>query len=785
MPKPPPGTPQEDLPPSLDSAAEPGLEDAQQPDEEPELELNDLQLAYMQKMFATYQANLLFFKEKFPYVFKRLIEFEAEVPFSMDEEGKLTIYYKNNVGSPRDFVDLGKALFQIFEDPAIRPRVTTSAGYLENEAILAPQADMPYFYHPVEPEYRLRLLHRFKELCPSSEDFDRQSRFGDKSFLITIVFGVGYGWDIEQIVDNYEIRHLIIIEPDARNLNLSLFFLDYISLYNRFLARGGKYVTFLTYDAKAKETEEEGSDTAETAEDVPPPANATTESEPSEPAAENKKDSFIAQRNRALASDLRQAIRVFWPPYMARGAALHFNDYRSEDVKEIWNALGQEFFLLYMGWGFFDDEVLSLLHATQNLDAKHPLCTKLAKDLPEDSVAFVIGSGPSLDELLPIIEKHKDRAIIISCGTALTVLARKGIKPDFHVEIERTDLTYEFMADPKHREFIKDIPLLLIPAIPPGVFELSNRTLMLLKFVDAGTQLTDIDNSYPRFSTGPTVTNCGTDFCLRMGIRNIYLMGVDMGYPNEGPHHSTLSHYYDTEHSSENLAEAVKQTDAACAQRLPVPGNFGDEVQSTEIFIQARDLISYSVLQFCRKSTVYNLNRGAAIRGTEPLLPEDFTMEGSTSSKAATLEAIFECFTTDYENNPDLNMSNLAEQMDAVIMDAHQIFNRDYKNVLEVCDALADFEHYLNTPKHAKTAVFPMLRGSMLHMCRVFFECLTMIKDQEKALSYAQEGTRTLLEFMIAGQELIRRIPEEARRRAKQRAQDHFPSKTRPGTPVA
>ena len=68
-------------------------------------------------------------------------------------------------------------------------------------------------------------------------------------------------------------------------------------------------------------------------------------------------------------------------------------------------------------------------------------------------------------------------------------------------------------------------------------------------------------------------------------------------------------------------------------------------------------------------------------------------------------------------------------------------------------------------------------RGSMLHMCRVFFECLTMIKDKETALTYAQEGIRTLLEFMIAGQELIRRIPEEARLREKQRAQENPPNR--------
>ncbi len=716
------------------------------------VELNAVQTAYMHKLFANYEANLRFLQEKFPYIFKRLVDSEAEVPFSIGEEGELTIYYRNNVGRPRDFVDLGKALYKFFDDPELRPRISTGVGYLENESIIAPQADMPYFYHPVEPEYRLRLLRRFKELCPNPDDIDRVSRFGDKSLLITVCFGVGYGWDIEQIIDNYEIRHFVIIEPDARNLNLSLFFVDYISLYHRFMARGGKYFTFLTYDPEKPDAEAEA--------EAPIPIAVATEDKPA---------SFVEKRNKALAHDLRQTIRLFWPPYMARGTGLHFNDYRSDDVKEIWNALGQEIFLLYMGWGFFDDEVLSLLHATQNLDAGHPLCTRVANDMPEKSVAFVIGSGPSLDDLLPLIEANKDRAVIISCGTALTVLARKGIKPDFHVEIERTDLTYEFMSDPKHRDFVKDIPLLLIPAIPPGVFDLSNKPLMLLKFVDAGTQLTDIDNAYPRFSTGPTVTNCGTDFCLRMGIKEIYLAGVDVGYPSEGPHHSTLSHYYDEEHASENLADAVKQTDAACARRLPVPGNFGDEVHSTEIFIQARDLISFSILQYARTSKVYNMNRGAAINGAEPLRPEDFAITATPETKQETIAKLLACFSTDYHNDPDRNIANLCEQMDAVIADVHPLLIRDFKNILEVCDALADFEHYLNAPKHAKTAVFPMLRGSMLHMCRVFYECLTMIRDQETAIRYAHEGMHTMLEFLAAGRELIARIPEEARRRAKAR----------------
>ena len=272
-------------------------------------------------------------------------------------------------------------------------------------------------------------------------------RFGDKSLLITVCFGVGYGWDIERIIDNYEIRHFIIIEPNARNLNLSLFFIDYISLYHRFMARGGRHFTFLTYDPKKKE-DAAAPENAEAA----PPATDKGEGE-----GEEKNSSFLDERNKALATDLRQTIRLFWLPYMA-GRCLHFNDYRSEDVREIWTALGHEFFLPTWAGDSSTTRCCRSSTPPRTSTPATPCAPRWPRACLRDVVAFVIGSGPSLDELLPIIEAHKDRAVIISCGTALTVLARKGIKPDFHVEIERTDLTYEFMADPKHRDFVRTFP---------------------------------------------------------------------------------------------------------------------------------------------------------------------------------------------------------------------------------------------------------------------------------------------------------------------------------------
>lgn len=684
-----------------------------------EMEITPIQDAYRLKLLANYQANLIFFQEKFPYVYDELMKHEPTIPFSLADDGKVWINHKSHQGSAGYFVELGKQLFKFFDDPAQRPRITTNAYYLEDETLAAPYITNPHFYFPVEPRYRFQLIRKFKELCPTVDDRSPRPDLGERQLVIAVTFGVGYGHDIKLIVENYELRHLIIVEPDIKNLDLSLYFVDYIDLYHQFMYREGRHFTILT------------------APDI-----------------------------KELTNDLLMTIHAHWPPYFARGVALHFNDYRSEEVKEIWSTLSVDVFKLYSGWGFFDDEVLSLLHSAQNTMRGFPLCVREISGSHDNSVAFVVGAGPSLDHLWPLIEEYRDRATVICCGSAISAFLKKNIKPDYYIEIERTDFTYEFMSNNAAlRDFVKDIPLLFPSLIPPGCFSFSNKPMMILKSVDGGTQIVDIDNEYPRFSTGPTVTNAGTDFALRMGFGEIYLLGVDVGYPKEGPHHSKMSHYYDDEHANANVAKVVKETETAMKKTITVPGNFGEPVESVFIFMQCRDLIANSIQHRGRGKKVFNLNDGATIPGATPLRPNEICINSTPEDKRRSLERIGSCFSTEYPREVERNLGFLAGQLEAVHADVRDIFARPITRKLDVCDALRDLSDYLFAKKHSTTAVFPMLRGSLFHMCQFFYECLTIIPDQERATQYGRIGFDTILEFLLAGRDVINQIPEEASRR--------------------
>ncbi len=677
-----------------------------------------LQESVRLRLLATYQSNLLFFEKQFPYVYQELLKYEPVIPFTIMEDGNIHIKDKFREGTAAYFTEIGRLQFKYFDDPDSRVRVVTRFGYLYDEKMAAPHVDNPHFYCPIEGTYRFALIRKFKEMCPAEEDRNPWPDFGENRIPMIIAFGVGYGQDLRMIVETYAMRHLVVVEHDVADLDFSLYFVDYVSLYHEFKFRGGKHFTILV----SPDTEE-------------------------------------------LTNDLLLTIRGHWPPYFARGTCLHYNDYRTGEVKDISARLASGIHQLYAGWGFFDDEVLSLLHSAQNIERHFPLCVREEPRTFDKSIAFIVGSGPSLDHLWPLIEQYRDRVVVIGCGSSISVFMKKGIKPDFYIEIERTDFTYEFMAEPRLREFVKDIPLLFLSVIPPGCFSFSEKPLMILKLVDGGTQVIDIENKYPRFSTGPTVTNAGTDFALRMGFSEIYLLGVDVGYPKEGPHHSKDSYYYDEKHATEYVTQVVKETDVAMKQSLSVPGNFDDTVESTTIFIQTRDNIATSIRIHGDDKKVYNLNRGAAIKGALPLRPEEVVIDCTPEDRQRSLDRIAACFTTDYPRDVTRNLGFLADQMEAVHADVRNIFSQPIKNKLDVCDVLADLNFYLFARKHQGTAAFPMLRGSLYHMCNIFYDCMSQIRDTQRAMEYARQGFNIILEFLLAGREVIETIPEEALKR--------------------
>jgi len=290
---------------------------------------------------------------------------------------------------------------------------------------------------------------------------------------------------------------------------------------------------------------------------------------------------------------------------------------QSPQTIEFANVLKKQFHLALTGTGFLEDEQVSIAHTIDNinrgvatLNSREPL-----QDLPP---AIIVGNGPSLDGLIEPLKRLSKDAVVFSCGTTTGTLYRNGIVPDFHVEMERIGSTTARIERGTDQAYRNKIALLALNTVAPETMALFNAKYMAKKINDPGEHIIDTEFGEPMpylNLSNPTCTNTGLAYALRLGFKEIYLFGVDLGMQDESKHHASDSQYYDNENKP-LFAESEKRVN------IRRPGNFGGEVITTAIMDTSRANMELA-LELYSDVTVYNPNNGAAIKGTITIPPEE------------------------------------------------------------------------------------------------------------------------------------------------------------------
>lgn len=145
----------------------------------------------------------------------------------------------------------------------------------------------------------------------------------------------------------------------------------------------------------------------------------------------------------------------------------------------------------------------------------------------------VLAAGPSLGKLLPHLNKIKDKAIIVCVDTALHSCLEFNVEPDFII-----------LADPQyycslHLEFLKSPESVLVTeiAVYPSVFRFKCREIVLFssmfpigKFFEGNTGEKGV------LAAGGSVSTTAWDFARMCGASEIYLAGMDLGFPGKETH---------------------------------------------------------------------------------------------------------------------------------------------------------------------------------------------------------------------------------------------------------
>jgi hypothetical protein len=382
-----------------------------------------------------------------------------------------------------------------------------------------------------------------------------------------LVFGGGLCAHLPLLAEETTCQDMIVIEPNLEFLYLSLYVFDWDSFINGMVREGRHF-------------------------------------------------SIVADANaRMIAESVRDQTRYVNPAFME--GMVFFESYPNSTMARARDILVVERDTLTIGLGFLEDEIDMVRNSYHNLKGfTGKYYNKLQGPLPLP--AFVIGSGPSLDNDLEFIKQNQANALIVSCGTSLRILLHNGIRPDFHVEIENVPVVADLMNNLSAKFDLSDITLLATSTVDPKVSQYFRQTIFYFRNGLA---------SFPMFSQGiestlgystPMVTNLGFSFAQEIGCRTIYNFGVDLGARNPAVHHAKDAPY------------GAGEVEFKTTINEPVPGNFGGTVYSEMVYLWAKQTMEYAMNRFSAYSIYYNCSDGVRLEGMVPklsstieLLPRD------------------------------------------------------------------------------------------------------------------------------------------------------------------
>lgn len=148
--------------------------------------------------------------------------------------------------------------------------------------------------------------------------------------------------------------------------------------------------------------------------------------------------------------------------------------------------------------------------------------------------ALIIASGPSLDNIIPFIPELYKKMLIITVDTSLRAVLDTGIEPDFII-----------IADPqywntRHIDGLKVNNSILISesSTHPRIFrQLDVMTFFGSSLFPLGQYFESFLGTKGRLGAGGSVSTSAWDFTRIIGSKNIFMAGLDLGYPFNNTHY--------------------------------------------------------------------------------------------------------------------------------------------------------------------------------------------------------------------------------------------------------
>jgi hypothetical protein len=147
--------------------------------------------------------------------------------------------------------------------------------------------------------------------------------------------------------------------------------------------------------------------------------------------------------------------------------------------------------------------------------------------------AFLAAAGPSLDGILPLLPALRERCLIVAVDTALRLLLRAGIDPDFAVVVDPQ------FWNARHLDHAPapETRLVAESAVYPSVLRHPFAGAFLCgSLFPLGRFIEDRVDPKGELGAGGSVATTAWDFTRLLGPPAIYIAGLDLAYPDLKTH---------------------------------------------------------------------------------------------------------------------------------------------------------------------------------------------------------------------------------------------------------
>lgn len=219
-----------------------------------------------------------------------------------------------------------------------------------------------------------------------------------------------------------------------------------------------------------------------------------------------------------------------------------YYDVYSEKWNELVKILKQTFELLIMDRNTqiqFGEEFIGNMLANYRDFTDNYSINKLVKRFSEgndltDVPAIIVSAGPSLSKNVKELKRAKNKAFIIAVDAALKVLYENGIKPDIAVTVDPHKPLHLFLYPG-----FSDVPLLVCQQSNKSIWNIHNNKRFY--FGEDNSYMDDVyrklkNENLLLLETGGSVANNAFSFAQMLGIKNIILVGQDLGFTDNKFH---------------------------------------------------------------------------------------------------------------------------------------------------------------------------------------------------------------------------------------------------------